>query len=91
MKNVGVKKQGCKEGVKVFSLKYFGWNHGEIVIDPVCEQIYAGVFRKKRIEQQGDKSQNIYHYENPRYVRGGFGTIRVPNGNQKLSPTKDET
>ena len=91
VKNVGVKKQGCKEGVKVFSLKYFGWNHGEIVIDPVCEQIYAGVFRKKRIEQQRHKSQKIYHNKNPRYVRSGFGTIRVPNRNQKLSPTKDET
>ena len=37
VKNVGVKEKGCEEGVKVFSFDYFGWNHGEIVIDPVCE------------------------------------------------------
>ena len=37
VKNVSVKEKGCEESVKVFSLNYFGWNHGEIVIDPVCE------------------------------------------------------
>ena len=91
VKNVGVKEQGCEEGVEIFSSKYFVWNHGEIVIDPVCEHIYCGDSREKRIDQQGNKSQNIHHYEKPRYVRSGFITIRVPNGNQKLSPTKDNT
>jgi hypothetical protein len=37
VKNIGVKKQGREEGVKVFSLDYIGWNHGEIFVDPVCE------------------------------------------------------
>ena len=37
VKNVGAKEQRCEEGVKVFSLDYVGWNHGETVVDPVCE------------------------------------------------------
>jgi hypothetical protein len=85
VKNVGVKEQGCEEGVKVFSSDYFGWNHGKTVVNPVCEYTYARVFREKDVEQQRDKSKNIHQYKNPRYVRSGFGTIRVPNRNQKFS------
>ena len=36
VEDVGVEEQGCEEGVKIFSLKYFVWNHGEIVENPVC-------------------------------------------------------
>ena len=51
MKNVGVKEDGCEEGVKVFSLKYFVWNHGEIVEKPVYQWVYGVVFWEKCEEQ----------------------------------------
>ena len=37
MKNVSVKEHGCEEGVKIFPSNNFGWNHSEIVEDPVCK------------------------------------------------------
>ena len=51
MKNVGVKKYGREEGVKIVPLNYFGWNHSEIVEEPVRKQIYSCVLWKKCEEQ----------------------------------------
>ena len=37
VEDVGVEEEGCEECVKIFSLNNFGWNHGEIVVNPVCK------------------------------------------------------
>lgn len=35
VEDVRMKKNGCKDGVKIFPSNYFGWNHSEVVEEPV--------------------------------------------------------
>jgi len=37
VKNSAVEEDGRNKGVKISSLDYFGWNHGEVVVEPVCK------------------------------------------------------
>lgn len=39
MKNSAVEEDGRNERVKISSLDYFGWDHGEVVVKPVCKLI----------------------------------------------------
>jgi hypothetical protein len=84
MEDVSVEEHGCEEGGKVLSIKYVGWDHREVCVEPICILVDCEIEGKEHVEQEGDEGHDVCYQEDSSYVRGSFGAVFVAYRKQRI-------